>query len=38
VGYSKRHHHADGAVVGPIDETELRGAIRRTLKIVGAIV
>ena len=35
--FTCRHHHADGTVTGPIDETELRGYVKRTLRVVGAL-
>lgn len=35
--YTSRYHHADGSVTGVIDETELRGYCRRTLRLVGAM-
>ncbi|HEX2859606.1 MAG TPA: AAA family ATPase [Alphaproteobacteria bacterium] len=35
--FSKKHHHDDGSVNGPIDETELLVYSRRTLRIVGAL-
>ena len=34
--FTCRYHHADGTVTGAIDETELRGYVKRTLRIVGA--
>ena len=35
--YSKKFHHSSttAATIGPIDDGELQGYIRRTLKIVG---
>jgi wobble nucleotide-excising tRNase len=35
--YSKKHHHDDGTVKGPVDETELMTFTRRTLRIVAAL-
>lgn len=35
--FTCRHHHADGTVTGVINETELRGYAKRTLRLVGAM-
>lgn len=35
--FSKRHHHDDNSVHGPIDETELSTYVRRTLRVVNAL-
>lgn len=35
--YTSRHHHADGTFTGIVDEGELRGYVKRCLRLVGAM-
>lgn len=35
--FSKRYHHDDGTITGPLDETELIAFAGRVLRIVGAL-
>lgn len=35
--YSSKHMHGDGSIIRPLDEGELRGCVKKTLRLVGAI-